>query len=110
VWRIGAGQGDTKTKTSRRTLALPQLAVTALQALHADSAPGPGDLVFCTASGQPLDAANVRRFFRAVCTDAGIGPGWRPQELRHTFVQPHVRQPRRSKVTEPSTGTSSGPS
>ena len=29
---------------------------------------------------------NVRRFFRAVCTAAGIGPGWTPRELRHTFV------------------------
>jgi integrase len=42
--------------------------------------------VFCTVTGQPLDAANVRRFFRAVCTVAGIGPGWTPRELRHTFV------------------------
>ena len=24
--------------------------------------------------------------FRAVCTAAGIGPGWTPRELRHTFV------------------------
>jgi integrase len=79
-------RGDTKTRTSRRTLGLPHLAVTALHALHAESAPVPGDLVFCTATGQPLDAANVRRFFRAVCTAAGIGPGWTPRELRHTFV------------------------
>jgi integrase len=79
-------RGDTKTKTFRRTLALPQLAVTALQTLHDDSAPDPRDLVFCTAAGQALDAANVRRSFRAVCTTAGIGPGWTPRELRHTFV------------------------
>jgi integrase len=45
-----------------------------------------GDLVFATATGQRLDAANVRRFFRAVCTAAGIGLGWTPRELRHTFV------------------------
>ena len=42
--------------------------------------------MFATAAGQPLDAANVRRSFRAVCTAAGIGPGWTPRELRHTFV------------------------
>ena len=86
VWRSVRASTDTKTRTSRRTLALPHLAVTALQALHAQSAPDPGDLVFCTSTGQPLDAANVRRFFRAVCATAGIGPGWTPRELRHTFV------------------------
>ena len=42
--------------------------------------------MFCTAAGQALDAANVRRSFRAVCTAAGIGPDWTPRELRHTFV------------------------
>jgi integrase len=86
VWRSVRARGDTKTRTSRRTLALPELAVTALQALHDHAAPGPGDLVFCTATGRALDAGNVRRFFRAVCTSAGIGPGWTPRELRHTFV------------------------
>jgi integrase len=33
-----------------------------------------------------MDAANVRRFLRTVRTAAGIGPGWTPRELRHTFV------------------------
>jgi integrase len=28
----------------------------------------------------------VRGFFRTVCATAGIGPGWTPRELRHTFV------------------------
>ena len=86
MWRSVRARGDTKTRTSRRTLALPELAVTALQALHHHTAPEPGDLVFCTATGRVLDAGNVRRFFRAVCTAAGIGPGWTPRELRHTFV------------------------
>jgi integrase len=69
-----------------RTIGLPQLAVTALQALRDESGPEPGELVFCTAAGQPLDAANVRRSFRAVCKTARIGPDWTPRELRHTFV------------------------
>jgi integrase len=75
VWRSVRAGGDTKTRTSRRTLALPELAVTALAALHAKSQPEPGDLVFATAAGRPLDAGNVRRFFRAVWTAAGIGSG-----------------------------------
>ena len=86
VWRSVRARGDTKTTKSRRTLGLPQLAVTALQALREEAGPEPGDLVFCTAAGQALDAANVRRSFRAVCTSAGIGPDWTPRELRHTFV------------------------
>jgi integrase len=44
------------------------------------------DLVFATRSGAALDAANVRREFRAVCTAAKIGEGWTPRELRHSFV------------------------
>ena len=86
VWRSVRARGDTKTRTSRRTIGLPQLATAALKALHADTEPREGELVFCTAAGQPLDAANVRRSFRAVCKTAGIGPEWTPRELRHTFV------------------------
>jgi integrase len=86
VWRSVRAKGDTKTRKSRRTLGLPQLAVTALKALHEDSEPHPGELVFSTATGPALDAANVRRSFRAVCRAAGIGPDWTPRELRHTFV------------------------
>ena len=43
-------------------------------------------LVFTTRSGAPLDAANVRKMFKRVCTQAGIGDGWTPRELRTSFV------------------------
>ncbi len=43
-------------------------------------------LVFCSAVGTELDAANVRRAFKAACEAAGIGRDWTPRELRHTFV------------------------
>ena len=33
-----------------------------------------------------MDAANVRREFRAVCKAANIGQSWTPRELRHSFV------------------------
>jgi integrase len=33
-----------------------------------------------------LDAANVRREFRAAVKAAGISGTWTPRELRHTFV------------------------
>jgi integrase len=86
VWRSVRAKGDTKTKRSRRTLALPKLAVVALEALHASAQPDARDLVFRTASGRALDAGSVRRQFRAVCRAAGIGADWTPRELRHTLV------------------------
>jgi integrase len=44
-------------------------------------------LVFASAVGTPLDAANVRRAFRRVVRDAGLNRGeWTPRELRHSFV------------------------
>ena len=43
-------------------------------------------LVFATALGAQLDAADVRRSLRTICMKAGIGKEWTPRELRHTFV------------------------
>ena len=43
--------------------------------------------VFCTSHGTELDAANVRRSFRAVARAAGLdSETWTPRELRHSFV------------------------
>jgi integrase len=86
---------DTKTEKFRRTLALPEMAVTALRVhkdRQADDQAASGltwterDLVFSTRTGAALDTANVRREFKAVCKAAGIGPNWTPRELRHSFV------------------------
>jgi integrase len=95
VWRSVRGQGETKTERSRRTLALPGLAVEALGALR-DAQDGErlaaGDrwqdtgLVFTTHRGAALDAGNVRKMFKRVCTEARVGDGWTPRELRTTFV------------------------
>jgi hypothetical protein len=95
VWRSVRAHGDTKTEKSRRTLALPEMAVDALWAhkkrqagerLAAGAEWSDQDLVFCTRTGGALDAANVRREFRAVCKAAKIGEHWTPRELRHSFV------------------------
>ncbi|MFF9284902.1 tyrosine-type recombinase/integrase [Streptomyces griseosporeus] len=48
----------------------------------------PADLVFTTRSGEPLNAANVRRDFKAIVKKAGLAPEWTPRELRHSFVSP----------------------
>jgi integrase len=95
VWRSVPGHGDTKTERSRRTLALPRLAVHALRALadaQARDQALAGDrwrdtgLVFTTHLGAALDAGNVRKMFKRVCAEAGIGDGWTPRELRTSFV------------------------
>jgi integrase len=91
VWRSVRSHGDTKTEKSRRTLALPEMAVTALRD-HRTRQAAAGltwsdrDLVFPTRTGAALDAANVRREFRAACKAAQIGEHWTPRELRHSFV------------------------
>jgi integrase len=87
--------GDTKTEKSRRTLGLPQMAADALRGhkerqaeerLAAGVQWSEHDLVFATRTGGALDAANVRREFKAACRVAKIGEHWTPRELRHSFV------------------------
>jgi integrase len=95
VWRSVRQGGDTKTAKSRRTLALPQTAVQALgehrkrqaeDRLAAGALWQDHGLVFASAIGTPLDAANVRREFRKITEAAGLGVGWAPRDLRHAFV------------------------
>lgn len=95
VWRSVRAGGDTKTRESRRTLTLPAQAVDALRAhkisqvkdrLAAGELWHDSGLVYFSQVGTALDAANVRRGFRAVVAAAGIGGSWTPRELRHSFV------------------------
>ena len=85
IWRSVRVDGETKTERSRRTLGLPQLAVQALRAWshnQADeqlaAAQGWKDtgLVFTNHVGAALDAGNVRKMFKRICTEAGVGDGW----------------------------------
>jgi integrase len=95
VWRSVRVHGETKTERSRRTLALPAVAVQALRTWSGSQAGeqlAAGDgwqdtgLVFTNHLGAALDAGNVRKMFKRVCTEARIGDGWTPRELRTTFV------------------------
>ena len=85
VWRSVRRGGDTKTLTSRRTLRVPAFAADALYQLRQREGRSTGP-VFATRDGKDLDAANVRREFRAAIKTAGIPGSWTPRELRHTFV------------------------
>lgn len=95
VWRSVRKGGDTKTRKSRRTLALPAPVVAALRAhreaqeaeREAAGARWPDtDLVFRTRSGERLDVNNVRRDFQSIVRAAGVEGSWTPRELRHSFV------------------------
>jgi integrase len=85
VWRSVRVHGETKTERSRRTLALPVVAVQALRAwldcqagerLAAGNDWQDTGLVFTTHHGAALDAGNVRKMFKRVCDEAGIRDGW----------------------------------
>jgi len=97
VWRSVRSGGDTKTKKSRRTLALAGLCIEALRRQRAQQASDrlaagerwkSTDLVFATGIGTKMGAENVRRDFRrALGLVPGIDPEeWTPRELRHSFV------------------------
>ncbi len=96
VWRSVREGGDTKTRKSRRSLALPKRCVDALKAHQtkvafmrrvAGDRWQENDLVFPSAVGTELDAHNVRRGFRKVVKKADlVETEWTPRELRHSFV------------------------
>ncbi|MFF0790604.1 tyrosine recombinase XerC [Streptomyces spiralis] len=102
VWRSVRKHGETKTRKSRRTIALPKQVVEVLEEhmrWQKQERASRGmewsqtGRVFTTRSGEPLDAANVRRDFRGILARAAKVPGvdlkpheWTPRELRHSFV------------------------
>ncbi len=88
--------GELKTKRSRRSLGLPPFVVAALRrrqefqaweraavGAHWSAQWEAEQLVFTTTAGTPIDASNLRRYFRRACANAGIGR-WMPYEMRHT--------------------------
>jgi integrase len=92
---VGTRKRDTKTEKSRRTLGLPDMAMTALLA-HRDRQErersaaggqlGEQDYVFASRTGNAPEAANVRWEFKAACRVAKICDDWTPRELRTSFV------------------------
>lgn len=100
--RVGAGGervvGRAKNDNRPRTLRLTPAAHAALAAqrhrqLEGRLAAGADwcdlDLVFCTSSGRPLDAGNVRRSLRRLCEQAGVRT-IDTYGLRHTRIT-HLR-------------------
>lgn len=97
VWRSVRSGGDTKTRKSRRTLALPARAVEALRRqlieqaelrLQAGERWIDHGLVFPSKVGTPMDRNNALRAFRSALANVpNLDPKeWSPRELRHSFV------------------------
>ncbi|MFD9904536.1 tyrosine recombinase XerC [Streptomyces sp. NPDC059063] len=101
VWRSVRRTGDTKTRKSRRTLALPGRAIDALkvqrerqrlQRVAAGDRWRENGLVFTTSVGTQLDATAARREFRRVLgrvkvEGVEIKPyEWTTREMRTSFV------------------------
>jgi integrase len=88
--------GDTKTRQSRRRLAMPTRCVDVLQehkARQANDRERAGKrwtelgLVFASAVGTEQNPRNVPRMFREVLEAAGLtGEEWTPRKMRHSFV------------------------
>src|SRR5262249_38198025 len=85
---------EPKTVSSRRTLPLPEICVAALRRQRAQQAEeklmlGPayrdGGLVFCQATGAPIDPSTFDRIFSKALARAGL-PRIRLHDMRHTFA------------------------
>ncbi len=84
---------ELKTRRSRRSISLPQVALAALQAHRArqleeqhragDAWRNDAGLIFTTARGTPLEPRNVVRTFKRILRSAGL-PDQRFYDLRHT--------------------------
>ncbi|MGW7381612.1 site-specific integrase [Streptomyces sp. NPDC054794] len=97
VWRSVRRHGDTKTRKSRRSLAMPRQAALVMRAhkrreqaecLQTGNEWTDERLVFPTETGELRSALNVRRNFRALLKEAGFEnpKEWTPRELRTSFV------------------------
>lgn len=85
---------DAKTEAGRRTVRLTSTMMEALRThrtrwlerrMAASEWMNPCDLIFCSASGRPMNARNVRRAFDRLVQDAGVTP-ISPHGLRRTHI------------------------
>ena len=75
--------GPLKTAASRRRLRVPDYVMAALRVLH--EAPNPGEYVFASKTGTPLDPSNAYHRLQRVGTEVGID-NLRPHDARHAAL------------------------
>jgi integrase len=85
-----AGQAEPKTARGRRRIGLHPLLVAAL-CRHREEMDLLGlyddeGFVFCTRNATPISLSSLRRGFKSLCEQAGLGREWTTYELRHSFV------------------------
>jgi integrase len=94
VWKSASKTGDTKTPKSKRSLILPNRAITAVRAHkvrqdHERAAAGAAshedDLVFCHEDGTMYSSRALNWRFSSMTRKAGLGH-WHAHEGRHTAV------------------------
>lgn len=86
-WRFA----ETKRNRSRRVIKLQEWVLELLQDLHAQTNakatcnvhPGPADLIFAHASGQPVDSDKLAKKFKSILKNAGLAV-IKLYDLRHT--------------------------
>ena len=85
-----AGQAEPKTARGRRRIGLHPLLVAALtrhrEELELLGLYDDEGFVFCTGNATPISLSSLRRGFKALCEQAGLGREWTTYELRHSFV------------------------
>lgn len=100
--------GETKSEKSRRSVALPDVAIQALrrhaigqkkERLAAGAKWKASELAFTTPIGTPLDDRNVRRAFQKILAEAEL-PRIRIHDLRHTCASLLLAQGVHPKVVQ----------
>ena len=85
-----AGQAEPKTARGRRRIGLHPLLVAALtrhrEELELLGLYDDEGFVFCTGNATPISLSSLRRGFKTLCEQAGLGREWTTYELRHSFV------------------------
>jgi len=80
-----------KTRTSRRTIPVPQFVVDALAAHLAEFGEGPDRLVFTNSDGSPIRRNRFSETWRRAVTAAGVCQGVTYHDLRHFYASLLIR-------------------
>jgi len=99
--------GPPKTRSSVRTIPLPQVVVDALAAHIAEHPPGEHGLIFTSGIGRPVNRDYLSRAFRTAAAAAGAPPNARLHDLRHYYASLLIRHGESVKVVQARLGHAS---
>jgi integrase len=99
--------GEPKTRSSVRTVPMPQVVVDALAAHIAAYPPGEHGLLFTNTRGGMPNRDDMARAFRAAALEAGAPDGTRLHDLRHYYASLLIRHGESVKVVQARLGHAS---